>query len=139
MYLIFVGLWIIHVFNNFWVLSCQNYLLPPSRLFYELPWGLFIWSLIHCKIIHSISNSNFLLWNIHLCCICYLLQEKHFFISLSILLWSSLWFGKDGDWPCISGIRVGVPECVDRSPNVRQFAPGPWVGWSLSRICWLCR
>ena len=31
-------------------------------------------------------------------------------------------------WPFISGIRVGVPECVDRSPNVRQFAPGPWVG-----------
>ena len=27
-------------------------------------------------------------------------------------------------WPCISGIREGFPECVDRAPIVRQFAPG---------------
>ena len=27
-------------------------------------------------------------------------------------------------WPYISGIRAGVPECVDRALTVRQFAPG---------------
>ena len=72
------------------VLICQPYLLPHYSLFYKLPWGLFIWSLIHCKIIHSHSNSNFLLWNIHLCDICIKLfasSEAFCYLFISMLLW----------------------------------------------------
>ena len=32
----------------------------------------------------------------------------------------------------------GVPERVDRVPNVRQFAPGPWVNFIRVRSSWAC-
>ena len=77
--------WISHVFNSFWELSCQHYLLLPSSLFYELPWGHFIWSLIHCKLSNSDSNPNFLLCNIHLCDIGFkLLASSEAFFHLSL-------------------------------------------------------
>ena len=37
----------------------------------------------------------------------------------------------------ISGIRAGVPERVDRSPKLRQFAPGPWEDMKIDR--WIQR
>ena len=120
MYLIIVGCLVVNII--FYLLAC-------SMSFYEA--FLFGLSFVVRK---SIQKATLIF--LFLCDICFklLASREAFYLSPSP---DCCDFGCKlvrVVWPCISGIRVGVPECVDRSLNMRQFAPGPWVGQSCQEV-----